>query len=56
MRRVTLAVAILALGVMIAAPALWAEAGETEALFPVQKQGKYGFIDLTGQFIWPRSP
>ena len=53
MRRVTLAVAILALGVMVAAPALWAEAGETKALFPVQKQGKYGYIDRIGKFIWP---
>jgi len=55
LRRITLAEAILALVVILAVPVLWGAAAETRALFPVQKQGKYGFIDRTGKIaIEPR--
>jgi hypothetical protein len=51
LRKIPLIAAILALGVILAAPALGAEAGDTKALFPVMKQGKYGFIDRTGNLV-----
>ncbi len=55
MRIVTLAVILLTLRVLLAAPASGAETGETKAetkaLFPVIKQGRYGFIDRTGKIV-----
>ena len=56
MRKIKLAAVILTLGVVFAPPELRSAAAGTRALFPVQKQGKYGFIDRTGKFIWPSSP